>query len=135
MLSDDHYGYFDGKTPNIGFRTTYLHEYVFRTYQYEDVKAFMHAGIGAFLGYLHDGGTTSVDSQALTKEMGWTFGLASSVGLCLDFSRRISIDLSFLLTPAFNYRTSSYDGSSYLSLYINGLTHSIFPRIAIYYNL
>lgn len=135
-ISDDHFGYFTGNTNDIGLKFSYTHEYVFRTYDFGEYTGFFHGGAGVFLGYLHDREYNPIDKRALQfkKEMGWAIGISTSMGFCIDFPRGISVDCSFALNPAFHYRVSSYDGSTYLSLYLNGLVRSFLPRIAILYS-
>ncbi len=134
-LCEDNYGFLTGRTNDIGVRFSYTHEYVFKSYEFEEFIGFFHAGAGAFAGYVydHEPGSHSGAGLPLGKEMGLSLGLAASVGFCIDFPRSISIDLSFSAYPGMHLRGDRNSGMAYISLYLNGLYQILYPRLSVIY--
>ncbi len=135
-LCEDNYGFLARRTNDIGVRFCYTHEYVFKSYEFEEFIAFFHAGAGMYAAYIYDHEASSLSGggQPLDKEMGFSGGLAASIGFCIDFPRRVSLDLSFAAHPGLHLRHDKDSGATFISLYRNGLYQILHPRISVIYN-
>lgn len=134
-LRTDFYGFLSGRTERIGAFLSYTHDYCFFRTEGDDFSLFLHAGAGASLGFAHDyeKGIFSSFERALTHAPGFVAALAGNVGLCVDFERRLRVDISFSLDPGIHLRTDPSTGALLLSFYHNGIYRGYYPQINLMY--
>lgn len=134
-LRTDFYGLLSGRTDRIGAFFTYTHDYTFLWTEGDDFVLSLHAGAGGSLGYAFDyeKGFFSSFDRALERERGFVAALSGNVGLCVDFDRRLSVDVSFTLDPGIHLRTDQQTGALLLSFYRNGIYRGYYPQVNLMY--
>ena len=132
----DLYGVIKGQTKDIGFKLGYTRDYILNEVHFQNCGMIFHLGAGAMLGYVHDkeSGIFVNSNETLENNMGLMAALSCSIGLRFDFIRPVAIDLSFAANPGIHLRRSSETGSLYLTVYKNGISQIIMPRLSVIYN-
>lgn len=135
-ITADIYGMTMGQTKDLGFKLSYTRDYILNEVHFKNCGMIFHMGAGAMLGYVHDkeSGILVSSNETLQNNMGLMAALATSIGQRFDFIRPVAIDLSFSANPGIYLRRSSETGSIYLSIYRNGISQIILPRLSIIYN-
>lgn len=134
-LRTDFYGLLSARTRQVGAFLTYTHDYCLFWTEGEGYLLLLHAGAGASLGYAHDyekGFFSSYDRE-FEHTPGLVAALSGSVGLCVDFDRHLSLDVSFSLDPGIHLRTNKSTGAVLLSFYRNGIYRGYYPQINLLY--
>ena len=134
-LRTDFYGVLSGRTEQPGVCLQYTHDYVFPLRETPDCRLSLHAGAGGTAGFVHDfeNGFFSAYERQLERQPGWMAALAGGAGLRADFRRRLTLDLSFSVTPGIHLRTDPATGALIVSLYKNGIYHCYMPQVKLLY--
>lgn len=131
----DFYGLLAGRTRDVGACFTYSHDYLLWDLEGDDFLLRLHAGAGGQLGYVHDfeKGFFSATERSLLRNPGAMASVTGNVGLCIDFSARLSLDVSFTVAPGVHVRAERHTGALLVSFYRNGVIQSYIPQVNLMY--
>ena len=125
-LYADIYGLPLGKSTAPGVFFGYTRDYIFRTIEIDQIVFDFYAGAGASAGYVRD---------REAERMGGVFALCGDVGVRADFSRLISVALSFRTDLGLYMSKESASAALLFSFYRNGLIRTLHPQISILFHL
>lgn len=125
-LYADIYGLPLGQSAAPGGFFSYTRDYIFRTIEIDEIVFDFYAGAGVSAGYVRD---------REAEKMGGVFALCGDVGVRVDFSRLISIALSFRTDLGLYISKEPASTAILFSLYKNGLIRTLHPQISILFRL
>lgn len=131
----DFCGLLSGRTRDVGAAVHYSHDYIFFRTEGEDYTLSLHAGAGGLLGWVHDfeNGFFSDYDRQMDHNPGFAVGATGNFGLRLDFSRCLTLDLSFSVHPGIHVRVNKSTGALLASFYKAGVYHAYYPQLNLLY--
>ncbi len=134
-LRTDFYGVLAGRTRDVGALLAYSHDYVLWDHAGPDYRLRLHVGAGGQLGYVHDfeRGFFSATERRLLHGAGAMASVSGNAGVCVDFSRRLTLDVSFSVAPGVHLRVDRPTGAVLVSFYQCGVYHAYIPQVNLMY--
>ena len=134
-LRTDFYGVLAGRTRDVGICLGYSHDYVLWDLEGEDYRLRLHLGAGGLLGYVqaYEKGFFSSTDRALRRNRGGMASVTGNAGICVDFTRRLTLDISFTVAPGVHLRTDRSTGALLVSFYRNGVYQAYIPQVNLMY--
>jgi len=132
----DIYGCATGRTSDVGVMVEYSYENVFYTLDRGEHLVMFHGGAGLSGGYVHDfeSGIFRIDDKrTLSREQGAVAALKCSIGVRLDFHRRVNLDFGISAHPGIHIRKDRDTGVMFISPYKRGLYHALLPSLSLMY--
>ena len=135
MMADT-YGLLKNKCGLPGVRFNFSRNFIMLTTGHQGCEFEFFAGPGASLGYLRDfekNYYSRDNSVLLEKNPGIMTALSGTGGCHFRFSRRVDVELSWMVEIGFHLRKDEDFGNWNLAFFKNGIVKAINPQLMILY--
>ncbi|MDY3782917.1 MAG: hypothetical protein SOZ66_01500 [Candidatus Cryptobacteroides sp.] len=134
LLCADTYGVLTGRSRFPGVKFNFSRNFRMITFRGENCMFDLFAGTGVSGGFVRDFEKGSfIHKEALNMNFGVIAASSFTTGCHFRFSRRLDLELSWMLELGMHIRKDEYHNGTLLSLYSNGLIRTWYPQLIILY--